>query len=41
MIGLRGVRLGLVIPGLFAVQVRALAEAAAQLRARGSTRSPR
>ena len=28
MIGLRGVRLGLVIPGLFAMQVRALAEAA-------------
>ena len=35
MIGLRGVRLGLVIPGLFAVQVRALAEAAAQLKAEG------
>jgi len=35
MIGLRGVRLGLVIPGLFGVQVRALAEAAAQLRAEG------
>jgi pyruvate,orthophosphate dikinase len=33
MIGLRGVRLGLVIPGLFAVQVRALAEAAATLLA--------
>jgi pyruvate,orthophosphate dikinase len=29
MLGLRGVRLGLVIPGLFAMQVRALAEAAA------------
>ncbi|WP_426513789.1 pyruvate, phosphate dikinase [Dactylosporangium sp. McL0621] len=29
MLGLRGVRLGLVIPGLFAVQVRAIAEAAA------------
>ncbi|MCW2543905.1 MAG: pyruvate, phosphate dikinase [Frankiales bacterium] len=28
MLGLRGVRLGLVIPGLFALQVRALAEAA-------------
>ncbi|TAL17810.1 MAG: pyruvate, phosphate dikinase [Frankiales bacterium] len=35
MIGLRGVRLGLVIPGLFAVQVRALAEAAATLKAEG------
>ncbi|MDM4718567.1 pyruvate, phosphate dikinase [Micromonospora sp. WMMA1363] len=30
MLGLRGVRLGLVLPGLFAMQVRALAEAAAQ-----------
>ncbi len=39
MIGLRGVRLGLVIPGLFAVQVRALAEAAAALRGEG--RDPR
>jgi pyruvate,orthophosphate dikinase len=35
MIGLRGVRLGLVTPGLFGVQVRALAEAAAQLRGEG------
>jgi pyruvate,orthophosphate dikinase len=35
MIGLRGVRLGLVIPGLFGVQIRALAEAAAQLKAEG------
>ncbi len=35
MIGLRGVRLGLVIPGLFAVQVRALAEASASLLAEG------
>ena len=40
MIGLRGVRLGLVIPGLFAVQVRALAEAAAQLRAEGLDPQP-
>ena len=32
MIGLRGVRLGLVIPGLFAMQVRALGEAAKALR---------
>ncbi|WP_199511303.1 pyruvate, phosphate dikinase [Nucisporomicrobium flavum] len=35
MLGLRGVRLGLVIPGLFAMQVRAIAEAAAQLAAEG------
>ncbi|GAA4045112.1 pyruvate, phosphate dikinase [Nonomuraea soli] len=31
MLGLRGVRLGLVIPGLFAMQVRAIAEAAKQV----------
>jgi pyruvate,orthophosphate dikinase len=35
MLGLRGVRLGLVIPGLFAMQVRAIAEAAAQRLASG------
>jgi pyruvate,orthophosphate dikinase len=35
MLGLRGVRLGLVIPGLFALQVRAIAEAAAELKAKG------
>ena len=35
MIGLRGVRLGLVIPGLFAMQVRALAEAAKLLKDEG------
>ncbi len=35
MIGLRGVRLGLVIPGLFGMQVRALAEAAKALREEG------
>ncbi|WP_067503702.1 pyruvate, phosphate dikinase [Actinoplanes sp. TFC3] len=35
MLGLRGVRLGLVIPGLFAMQVRAIAQAAAQLAAEG------
>ncbi|BCJ55244.1 pyruvate, phosphate dikinase [Actinoplanes sp. NBRC 14428] len=35
MLGLRGVRLGLVIPGLFAMQVRAIAEAAVQLAAEG------
>ncbi|MFF9295652.1 pyruvate, phosphate dikinase [Streptomyces sp. NPDC014764] len=32
MLGLRGVRLGLVIPGLFTMQVRAIAEAAAERR---------
>ncbi|GII75790.1 pyruvate, phosphate dikinase [Sphaerisporangium rufum] len=35
MLGLRGVRLGLVIPGLFEMQVRAIAEAAAERRAAG------
>jgi pyruvate,orthophosphate dikinase len=35
MLGLRGVRLGLVIPGLFALQVRAIAEAAVALREEG------
>src|SRR5690606_38953359 len=30
MLGLRGVRLGVVIPGLFTMQVRAIAEAAAE-----------
>ncbi|MDI5961458.1 pyruvate, phosphate dikinase [Streptomyces sp. SL13] len=35
MLGLRGVRLGLVIPGLFTMQVRAIAEAAAARRAAG------
>jgi pyruvate,orthophosphate dikinase len=36
MLGLRGVRLGLVVPGLFALQVRAIAEAAvARIRAGG------
>jgi pyruvate, orthophosphate dikinase len=30
MLGLRGVRLGLVVPGLYALQVRAIAEAAVQ-----------
>ncbi|HSK56370.1 MAG TPA: pyruvate, phosphate dikinase [Jiangellales bacterium] len=39
MLGMRGVRLGLVIPGLFILQVRAIAEAAAELVARG--RDPR
>jgi pyruvate,orthophosphate dikinase len=37
MLGLRGVRLGLVVPGLFALQVRAIAEAAvARVRAGGN-----
>jgi pyruvate,orthophosphate dikinase len=40
MLGLRGVRLGLVIPGLFAMQVRAIAEAAAQCRADGCDPHP-
>ncbi|MGE3286343.1 MAG: pyruvate, phosphate dikinase [Pseudonocardia sp.] len=35
MLGLRGVRLGIVVPGLFAMQVRAIAQAAAALRAQG------
>jgi pyruvate, orthophosphate dikinase len=40
MLGLRGVRLGLVIPGLFAMQVRAIASAAVELRARGKDPRP-
>ncbi|MFF5444741.1 pyruvate, phosphate dikinase [Streptomyces sp. NPDC012888] len=40
MLGLRGVRLGLVIPGLFAMQVRAIAEAAAERKnAKGDPRA--
>ncbi len=40
MLGLRGVRLGLVIPGLFTMQVRAIAEAAAQrIEAKGDPRA--
>jgi pyruvate,orthophosphate dikinase len=35
MLGLRGVRLGLVVPGLFAMQVRAIAQAAVACRAAG------
>ena len=35
MLGLRGVRLGIYLPGLFALQMRALCEAAAQLVGRG------
>ncbi len=40
MLGLRGVRLGLVIPGLFAMQVRAIAHAAAERIKAGSTAHP-
>ncbi|MFE9100209.1 pyruvate, phosphate dikinase [Actinomadura geliboluensis] len=40
MLGLRGVRLGLVIPGLFAMQVRAIAEAAAARRRAGGDPRP-
>lgn len=40
MLGLRGVRLGLVIPGLFAMQVRAIAEASAERKnAKGDPRA--
>jgi pyruvate,orthophosphate dikinase len=35
MLGLRGVRLGIVIPGLFALQIRAIAEAYAARKAAG------
>jgi pyruvate,orthophosphate dikinase len=35
MLGLRGVRLGIVKPGLYAMQVRAICEAAAQVRNEG------
>ncbi len=40
MLGLRGVRLGLVIPGLFTLQVRAIAEAAAARKAAGGDPRP-
>ena len=40
MLGLRGVRLGLVVPGLFSMQVRAIAEAAAQLKKQGRDPKP-
>jgi pyruvate,orthophosphate dikinase len=40
MLGLRGVRLGLVVPGLFALQVRAVAEAAADRVAAGGHPRP-
>jgi pyruvate,orthophosphate dikinase len=42
MLGLRGVRLGLVIPGLFALQIRAIAEATvACFRQRAAKPKPR
>jgi pyruvate,orthophosphate dikinase len=40
MLGLRGVRLGLVIPGLFAMQVRAIAHAAAECTKAGGDPRP-
>jgi pyruvate,orthophosphate dikinase len=40
MLGLRGVRLGLVIPGLFDMQVRAIAEAAAEVKQAGGDPRP-
>ena len=40
MLGLRGVRLGLVIPGLYAMQVRAIAHAAADRIAAGGDPQP-
>lgn len=40
MLGLRGVRLGLVVPGLFALQIRAVCEAWADLRAKGKDPRP-
>jgi pyruvate,orthophosphate dikinase len=40
MLGLRGVRLGLVIPGLYELQVRAIAEAAAQCKKDGKDPRP-
>ena len=40
MLGLRGVRLGLVVPGLFTMQVRAIAEAAAERVRQGGRPRP-
>jgi len=40
MLGLRGVRLGLVIKGLFAMQVKAIAESAAQVKKDGGDPRP-
>jgi len=36
MLGLRGVRLGLAVPGLFALQIKAIAEASAHLKTQGA-----
>ena len=41
MLGLRGVRLGIVIPGLFKMQARAILEATAERKKAGETRSRR
>ena len=40
MLGLRGVRLGIVKPGLYAMQVRAIAEAAVELKKEGHDPRP-
>lgn len=40
MLGLRGVRLGLRFPGLFALQIRAIAEAVVELRQQGKDPQP-
>jgi pyruvate,orthophosphate dikinase len=40
MLGLRGVRLGIVKPGLYAMQVRAIAQAAAEVRRKGGDPRP-
>lgn len=40
MLGLRGVRLGLVMPGLFEMQMRALVSAAAELKKKGKDPRP-
>ncbi|MEJ2861272.1 pyruvate, phosphate dikinase [Actinomycetospora flava] len=40
MLGLRGVRLGIAVPGLFAMQIRAITRAAATLAAEGVTVLP-
>lgn len=40
MLGLRGVRLGLKIPGLFALQIRAIAEATVELKKAGKDPRP-
>jgi pyruvate,orthophosphate dikinase len=40
MLGLRGVRLGLRMPGLFALQIRAIAEACVELRKQGKDPQP-